>query len=132
MPRKAVRQATIFMLSGPSPHLHIVCNNPVDYPRKQNVPCVLVVNFSSVDETNSHDVSCLVEPGDHPFITRSSYIIYRKAQILHADSIEEKIAGGEYTQHRPCSDELFKRIIDGALASPFTPTRAKRFIEKYC
>lgn len=42
--------------------------------------CVLV-SFTSIRLGVPFDNACTVQPGDHPFITRESYILYREPRL---------------------------------------------------
>ncbi len=63
------------------------------------------------------DESCLLNPGDHPFIRHESFVDYRFTRIESAEHIDARVADGSFDLKEPCSPELIKRIIDGAIKS---------------
>ncbi len=85
------RKGTILIPTGPCNHLHIICNNPVFYPKLAK-ECVLAVNISTVTTDIPYDISCVLNTGDHPFINRQSYVYYRKADIFGATAVAKNVA----------------------------------------
>jgi len=67
-------KGTILIPANSASHLHFVCNDPVFYPNKGK-ECVFLVNISSIKQGISHDTSCLLDVGDHPFIKTKFYIL---------------------------------------------------------
>lgn len=125
------RKDTVLIPSGPTDHLHFVCCDLVFYP-KQAKECVLLVNISTIKQDIDYDLTCIVEVGDHPFVTRPSYIYYRKADIFGADSLSRNVAEGAFQVHQPCSDELFTRILNGFDISEDVRLKVKKFYSNYC
>jgi len=126
-----MRKGTVLIPTGPTKHLHFICCNPVYYPNLVK-ECVLVVNISSIEEELEFDNSCILDVGDHSFVKRPSYIYYRKAEILGADSISRNIAEGNFSIHQPCEDIVFNKILDGFNTSEEVKFKIKRFYENFC
>jgi hypothetical protein len=125
------RKATLLIPSGSTNHLHFICCDPVYYPNKVK-DCVLLVNISTIDVLLAHDPTCILQPGDHPFIRHPSYVYYRKADIFGADSISRSVAEGDFIIHQPCEEEPFSRILSGFDASDEVRLKIKNFYSKYC
>ncbi len=125
------RKGTVLIPSGPTDHLHFVCCDPVFYP-KQAKECVLLVNISTIKPDIDYDRTCIVQVGDHPFVTRASYIYYRKADIFGSNSLSRNVADGTFQAHQPCSDELFSRILNGFDISEDVRGKVKNFYSMYC
>jgi hypothetical protein len=70
--------------------------------------------------THDCDESCVLNPGDHPFIRESSVICYRAGQLFTSPQIEGFIAGGLWAMDKPVSPEVLERIRVGAVISKFT------------
>ena len=126
-----VERSTILMPSGATDHLHFVCCNPVFYPA-YNRECVLLVNISSIKQDLEYDTSCILQVGDHPFISKPSYIYYRKADIFGIETIKRSVAQGDFTIHQDCNESVFQRILDGFKISDEVRRRVLQFYEKYC
>lgn len=87
----------------------------------------LLVNLTSIKDGRHTDETCIVNPGEHPFITRPSYVLYRAAQIEGANKLTKMVDGWVYRSGQPASDDLTDRILAGFFDSPFTP----RFVKTY-
>lgn len=125
------RKGTILIPSGPCRHLHIVCNDPVYYPRK-NTDCVLLVNISSIDPLVPYDPACLINAGEHPFVIRQSYVYYKKADLFGAMRVAQNIATGDFSVHQDISDALQNRIIAGFFVSDNVTPKIRQFVERNC
>lgn len=90
--------------------------------------CV-VVNVTSIQGT-CIDKSCLLRAGDHPFITRPSYVFYRKANISAISAIEEAEKCGVVWKDKDMTSAVLARIQQGALDSAMTPNEVKDFLRK--
>lgn len=88
-----------------SSHLWVVISDPrMDRQR------VAVVNFSSVKGNRTDDEACLLDVGDHPWITRKTFVAYGFAQIKSDAELERGIGGGGYIPEDPVSSELLSKI----------------------
>ena len=125
------RKGTILIPAHSSPHLHFVCNDPVYYPQKDK-ECVLLVNISSIKSGVPLDSTCILNIGDHPFVSKPSFIYYKKAEIFSVVGIEQQIAEGSYTLREDCSDEVFTRILAGFELSEDVALKVYKFYQKYC
>lgn len=106
------------MPSGPledGQHLYVVATNPCDEDK------ALLVSLSSVKEGRFHDPSCVIEVGEHPFVTKRSFVEYRVSRILRCDHVVKCVAGWVFTPKAEVSDALFGKIEAGIEASDFTP-----------
>ena len=97
-------------------HLWIVVSDP-----RQDPDAVLVVNLTSWREDK--DDSCLLGPGDHPFVAHKSCISYRGGNLTTIATIEHALQAGVLQIHDPVSAEVLARIRAGAAISRFIPMR---------
>ncbi|MDC5850904.1 hypothetical protein OPW32_17050 [Vibrio europaeus] len=125
------KKGTILIPSGPVKHLHFVCSDPVFYP-KTTKDSILVVNITSIQDGIEHDGSCVLDVGDHPFITHPSYVYYRRADIFGVDTVRRNIDDGTIDVHSPCGDGTFKRILEGFELSDDVTPKIYNFYQKYC
>ncbi len=79
----------------------------------------LFVNITT--EKEDYDTSCILRVGDHEFITHDSVINYGEATITEIDKLEEAISKGRLKPHRPVTDNLLIRIVNGAKTSDAFP-----------
>lgn len=109
---------TAFLVpSGPRDylHLHVVCNDGGNTPDWR-----ILVSISSIKDHKFHDPSCEIEAGEHPFISRRSFVEYRHAQQRSAEQIKRCLETGAYVAKEPVSQELLDRIVAGFSVSDFT------------
>jgi len=103
-------------------HLWIVLTGPDVDGR------VVIVNVTS--RVHCADDACLLDVGDHPFVSHESAIAYRLAKLVPNTQLDDW-ERRRYLQPRPgVSAELLERIQAGALASRFTPRGIKVAIRR--
>lgn len=88
----AFQQRTFFFnaasLNGPPSHPWVILSDPVQDPDN-----VLIVNLT--DAENHHDVSCILDCGDHPgIITKRSCIAYDSAKVTSIEFLEKAHSSG--------------------------------------
>lgn len=119
-------KATLLIPSGSA-------NNPdkkhffVILTKQNNHGELLIVSLSSIKPGNFHDKTCLLYPGDHPFIRHDSYVNYRHARIEAERRLRLGIRDGKFIPHDPFGDEIFFRICQGIMESRFTAHKIKEF-----
>lgn len=125
------RKGTILAPSGPTDHLHIICNDPI-YNHEYHCDGVLVVNVSSIRPGVKYDSACVFDGGEHPFIRHPSYVAYRFAVVWRVPTINLKIEQGAYSTHDDFSEHHFSRILSGFEQSLFTEPKIIRYSKKHC
>ena len=109
--------------SGPEGnHLFVVVLPFTNFFGMQKQTTILVSICSIVPK---HDRTCELLPGDHPFITRPSYVAYSKARAYSEVDIQKHIASGFFSPKTAISAELLVRIKNGLIASPRTQNYLK-------
>lgn len=83
---------------------------------------VVVVNCSSYRGTKQDDTTCILNPGDHPFITHTSYIAYRFAKMMKYSDVQK------LNPVRDVSKELYEKIREGAKNSDHTPIKIYQYM----
>jgi hypothetical protein len=96
------------------PHLFVVMNDPC-----KDKLCLLLM-VSSIKKDRHHDTACLLNAGDHPFINKPSFVVYRLAQTTPAGHIGNMVAKKYYTQKGVLDEKVFDRIVMGLEASENT------------
>jgi hypothetical protein len=107
----------------PNPHLWIVLTEP----HAPDFQCV-IVNLTRQQPRSDNTV--VLRPGDHPFISKDSVIRYGDALIVDGRDLDGFLKRHKAKGHDPCSPNLVKRILDGAIASPFTSKKIADFCKK--
>ncbi|OSI14209.1 hypothetical protein BV914_10740 [Neisseria dumasiana] len=115
-----------FCSSGEKDHLFVVLFPPNKYKENGfgNRLCVVSVNFTS-NNGGIIDDACVVNPGEHPFITHSSYVLYRKIQILDYEHLCNCVNQGVYRAAESVSPELLQKMIYGIKQSKSIPRKFK-------
>ena len=113
---------TFLIPSGPNKknHLFFVLNHPDD-----NTDAVLA-SLSSMHRRA--DRTCVLRPGDHPFIRHESYIDYRHCRtdcLIHSSKMLES---GYWIRCEKAADQLVERIVDGARRSEHTRPRVLKLL----
>lgn len=124
------RKGTLLVLSGPVNHLHIIMNDPVFFP-EVGYNGVLLVNISSARPNKRFDPACLIEAGEHRFITHRSYVVYSDAVVKNADSVAQFVATGEFATHDPVEEHIHQRVLAGFDQSRRVKPKILRFIKNY-
>ncbi|RZT31794.1 hypothetical protein [Cupriavidus agavae] len=87
------KRATLLIPSGPPAdperfHLFVLLTDPDPEGR------VLLASFSSIKPGMFHDPTCIVEPGEHPFVTRLTWVNYSHCRIEEATKLLDGINAG--------------------------------------
>ncbi len=121
------RKASLFIVTGPNPHLHVVLNDPIYYPPKEG-ESVLIVCFCSYT-SKLQDATCLIEVGDHDFIKWQTYVDYGRAEVKLSMPLELHVASGIHELGVEVSEDLYERIRQGFRQSRRTPRKILNFMD---
>jgi len=129
MPYAPRRGHTLLIPSGTasSPdqmHLFVIITERCDANRH------LLVNLSTIRKGVHFDPACIVEVGQHPFVTARSYIAYRLARTDHAAHLTKCVDGWTFHQREDVSPQLLARICDGVLQSEFIKRADRRYFRE--
>ena len=113
--------AALLIPSGPREghkHLFAVLLDPLKVDCYGNAPHVLLACVVSIQPGRPPlESACLLEPGEHDFITHASYVDYRFTRLERAEHVDRRVAEGVFVEKGDCSDVLLRKIIAGAMAS---------------
>jgi len=131
-----VRRATLLIPSGPAhdldrKHLFIILTDPVADPLNEGKDSILLTSLSTLDAAYPYDPTCILHPGDHPFVTRDSYVSYRDSRILETAKIVNGVTSGVFVVKDLMDSSIVDRICDGLSISPHTTEKIKRFFRMY-
>lgn len=88
----------------------------------------VIVSVTTRDAETT-DLTCILIPGDHPFIEHESVIFYRKADAVAVNYLETIKRRGDLVEKPRVADALIDRIRLGAFRSQFTPNYVKKAID---
>lgn len=108
-------------------HLQVIISEP-----SLNSDKIVIVNITSWKEcaTGLNDGSCIVNAGEHPFITHKSYVYYRKAHCSTLRMLEDAFSQSLMEKREDCTKELLGKILDGAANSRFIPFEIIELLEE--
>jgi hypothetical protein len=120
----------VTLQAGVFPHLWIACSDTVIRLRRESgvqESCVWIVSINT--EPRFHDATCLIQPGEHRFVTKPAYVRYATCRPLWAGNwVELKRTG--YGIRDPLDRPLLLRVLTGAVASSQISREAIADIEK--
>ena len=87
----------------------------------------LMAPVCTIRDNKFYDQACIIEPGEHGFITAKSSVEYRLAVIAQGGHIALCVDGGIYIEKENVNDDLFNRICSGARTS----THITRSMQNY-
>jgi len=102
------------------PHLWVVISDPSGSTN------LVSVNFTS--QRTDKDQSCVISPGEHPFVTKESVILYSGARVTPESAILAAVHAGAMVLHSRASAKLLAKIRKGA-STPKLPLQAKRILQ---
>ena len=68
-----------------------------------------------------NDPACILEAGEHPFVTRKSYIAYKETLVIGKTELEKMFMDGRCKMRDPVGPDLLNRIKKSASASRKIP-----------
>jgi hypothetical protein len=104
-------------------HLFIVLTNP--NPDNK----ILIVNITSLKSWQDRTV--MLNKGEHPFITETSCVFYREAEIVDNGKLDEAEKNGAIAKRECCSQKLLELVRSGISASPQTKRVIKKFFNDF-
>ena len=87
----------------------------------------LTVMVTSIKEGRAYDAACVLDVGDHPYITKRSYLLYRMADAQLADHISKMVELSYYEVNEDMGAEVFERIARGLFDSEEVKMRVIRY-----
>ena len=94
----------------------------------QQQPQVVVLNLTTVRAFS--DTSCVIQPGEHPFVVVPSWVAYNFAEIDSCATLIDGLARGAIVPHHPLSPQLMERVWDGAAVSRHLPLKCRELLKQ--
>ena len=93
-------------------HLWLIINDP-----PAHAGAAVIVNVSTLRP--NAETTCIVQPGEHPFIKHDSYVRYGSARGVNVADLAEAVKKGLLRPHQAAGKALLEKARAGAKASPF-------------
>ena len=125
MAENQIRRGSTLLISGTHhnpnvSHLCIILNDPPGTAPQQ----VLYVPVITARE--KYDTTCVLEVGDHEFITHKSCVHYARADVRTVQHLEKLGSLKE-----PLRDDVLERVCGGIFDSPHSRPWIKEFYHKH-
>jgi hypothetical protein len=98
----------------PSPHLWVILWGPAG-----DAEACLMAMLTTLRAHS--DRSCILRPGDHPFIRHETAVAYNNVRRYTGAALAAEIASGTARRRDPVSPDVLARLRAGFFASPRTP-----------
>jgi hypothetical protein len=108
-------------------HLFVFVTEP--FEDEQGILSVALVPLSSKKDYMLGDPTCILQIGDHPFITKETWARYSKSRITPTESLIDDIKSQKIILMEPMNKNVLKKIKHGVCRSPYTPRRVKLFYQ---
>ncbi|ACM27542.1 conserved hypothetical protein [Rhizobium rhizogenes K84] len=120
-----IKSGTLLIPSGPShdpdrKHLFVVCTDPCAAGNQLIVP---ISGYSN----SLCDGTCILEIGEHEFLTKRSYAFYRQSRIESVMTLDNGLNTGVFIPKANMEHAVFVRIVGGICASPQTSRKIKKY-----
>ncbi len=103
------------------PHLHVIISDPT-----KNPDAIVTANFTSWRADK--DQSCVVGPGEHPWLTKRSCIDYRRDRLITSEEYRTLTESRLVIPQEPVGASLLQRILGGAAVSPHIPLESREIL----
>jgi len=102
-------------------HVWVVISDP-----QLNSDSVLLVSFTS--NKCWQDQSCVLQPGDHPYLTKETVLFYAKAKLMPDVELDSMLAAGEIMLDDPLNAKVLAAIREGARISKRIANRHRQVL----
>ena len=89
---------------------------------------VLIVNFTSWRADK--DQACILDRGDHPYISRKTCINFKDAKVCKAENLDKLIDAGQMKSLEPLSTDILRRIRDSVADSRISQDNAQFLVDQ--
>lgn len=115
--------------SGPQgKHLHVIIWGPIQVPWLASHDLMILVGITTMYQNAPHDPGCVLQGGEHPFISHPSYAFYRRLRTDTAAHVDAMVQQGLFVAHSPASSQLVKQLRIGLCASKLVDRRFKALV----
>ncbi len=109
-------------------HLQIVISDPGRDPT--SIVIVSLTSYSKFEHEIYKDKSCLLNPGDHPWINHPTCVSYRDGRVVSEEILDAASNNGLVTTEPAISDEILDRILQGAEQTEELPNKCRAILAR--
>lgn len=102
-------------------HLHIICSDP-------DADDLVVIVGISTYTNDLCDQTCVLQAHEHPWLRHKSFVLYRKAEVVSASALQDRIDANEVLERDDVNPQTFLRIRNGICNSIQTKRKVKRYL----
>ncbi len=113
---------TFFFCAIPKRHLWLVISDPASYP---NDPVVIVSLRTYRPNLES---TCVLNPGDHAFVTHKTVVDYGNMRMHPRGRLDGLARAGRLDMREPMDPEVLQRVRMGAFASKRVAGKFRRVL----
>lgn len=118
-----MRPGDTYIITRAGAHLIVILSDPAKYPDR-----IVVANLTSWKANK--DQSCILKPGDHPWIKHKTVVNYRLSKITTMDILKRQIKFNMISvDSEPVTPQVLNKIIAGAGKSRMIPTGVKNALK---
>jgi hypothetical protein len=122
-----VKRATLLFTTGnvtsTTKHLFILLTDPTGPAKQVAMACLCTIR-------GEHDKACLINVGDHPYVTDPSYIAYRLCRVERSDALTKGVQNGHFVDKGMMDQPVFDRVLAGVAESSFTRPFITQFLDE--
>lgn len=122
----ALQQAMLVPSGNSGHHLFITIAGPSVIAGYGAAPHVVMVCLCTVPDGVPYDTACVLQPGQHQFVQRPSYLAYRHMRIDPVTHVDQMIAKNVWIPQASCTEAVLQQVIAGVCVSKLTPREFKR------
>ena len=86
----------------------------------------LLTNWTTLKDATRCDTSCILHAGEHPALSRDSYMFYAGSLRVSGAWLAERIREGNFLVMPPLPAAVFARVLGGARRSRYLKTLYKK------
>ena len=90
----------------------------------------IIANVETIRPGGKHDLTTVLQAGEHTFIKHPSCVVYRMARIVTSDRIDSLVQEKKARPDEPLPEEPLDRICRGLLRSPYTKAEVREMYEE--
>jgi hypothetical protein len=109
-------------------HLHIVISDPV--LDADELVLVSLTSYDTFQHQCRKDGSCVLDRGDHPWITHTTCVSYRDGRVVAESKLDDLLRRGEIESREPVADQILTRILEGAEKTEELPNKCRSVLER--
>ena len=90
-------------------------------------PQVMVMNFTDIK--HDPDRSCVIHPGEHQWVKKTTGIAWPRARVMGVSVIVSCLESGDFeSTYKPLSKDILNRVMAGARITKHLTPRNKNFL----